>query len=97
MIDCPLMTLPALCAARGTASSKPSTPEAISSSSCRPGSRRRQAPPKSRAGVAILVWSGYGVAMANGHPEGIAVADEVAPFNDEDGVAVVLERVYGTG
>jgi Cof subfamily protein (haloacid dehalogenase superfamily) len=46
--------------------------------------------------VPMLVWAGYGVAMANGHPEAIAVADEVAPFNDEDGVAVVLERVYGT-
>jgi hypothetical protein len=34
--------------------------------------------------------------MANGHPEVIAVADEVAPPNDEDGVAAVLERVYGT-
>jgi Cof subfamily protein (haloacid dehalogenase superfamily) len=47
--------------------------------------------------VPMLVWAGYGVAMANGHPEAIAVADEVAPSNDEDGVAVVLERVYGAG
>lgn len=47
--------------------------------------------------VPMLVWAGYGVAMANGHPEAIAAADEVAPANDEDGVAVVLERVYGGG
>jgi Cof subfamily protein (haloacid dehalogenase superfamily) len=46
--------------------------------------------------VPMLIWAGYGVAMANGHPEAIAAADEVAPPNDEDGVAVVLERVYGT-
>jgi hydroxymethylpyrimidine pyrophosphatase-like HAD family hydrolase len=46
--------------------------------------------------VPMLIWAGYGVAMANGHPEAIAVADEVASPNDEDGVAAVLERIYGT-
>jgi Cof subfamily protein (haloacid dehalogenase superfamily) len=44
--------------------------------------------------VPMLIWAGWGVAMANGHLEAIAAADEVAPSNDEDGVAVVLERVY---
>lgn len=45
--------------------------------------------------VPMLRWAGWGVAMANGHPEAIAAADEVAPGNDDDGVAVLLERVYG--
>jgi Cof subfamily protein (haloacid dehalogenase superfamily) len=43
--------------------------------------------------VEMLVAAGHGVAMANAHPEVLAVADEVAPANDEDGVAVVLERL----
>ncbi|MFF2409956.1 HAD family hydrolase [Streptomyces sp. NPDC058092] len=42
--------------------------------------------------IPILNWAGYGVAMANCHPELKAVADEVAPSHDEDGVAAVLER-----
>jgi Cof subfamily protein (haloacid dehalogenase superfamily) len=43
--------------------------------------------------VPMLAWAGHGVAVANAHPDAIAVADEVAPTNDEDGVAVVLERL----
>lgn len=43
----------------------------------------------------LLTWAGRGVAVANAHPEVLAVADEVTLSNDEDGVAVVLERVYG--
>ncbi|MEV0693822.1 HAD-IIB family hydrolase [Streptomyces sp. NPDC050388] len=42
--------------------------------------------------VPMLKWAGHSVAMANGHPELKAVADEIAPAND-DGVAVVLERI----
>ena len=45
--------------------------------------------------VPMLEWSGYAVAMKNGHEAAIGVADEVAPPNDDDGVAVVLERIYG--
>ncbi|ADI10847.1 hydrolase [Streptomyces bingchenggensis BCW-1] len=45
--------------------------------------------------IPMLKWAGYGVAMGNAHPGLIAVADEVAPDHDEDGVAAVLERVYG--
>jgi Cof subfamily protein (haloacid dehalogenase superfamily) len=41
----------------------------------------------------MLAWAGYGVAMANAHPELRAVADEVTASNDEDGIAVVLERL----
>lgn len=41
----------------------------------------------------LLTWSGHGVAVANAHPEVLALADEVTLSNDEDGVAVVLERL----
>ncbi|MGC5411182.1 HAD family hydrolase, partial [Streptomyces sp. DT225] len=38
---------------------------------------------------------GYGVAMGNAHPELRAAADEVTLSNEEDGIAVVLERLFG--
>jgi Cof subfamily protein (haloacid dehalogenase superfamily) len=41
----------------------------------------------------MLTWAGRSYAMANGHPEVIAAADETAPPNHEDGVAVVIERL----
>ncbi|MFJ7629336.1 HAD family hydrolase [Streptomyces sp. NPDC097595] len=44
----------------------------------------------------MLAWAGHGVAMAGAHPELLAVADEVAPGHDADGVGVVLQRLYGT-
>lgn len=40
----------------------------------------------------MVVESGIGVAMGNAVPELKEVADVVAPTNDEDGVAVVLEE-----
>jgi Cof subfamily protein (haloacid dehalogenase superfamily) len=43
--------------------------------------------------AAMLAWAGLGVAMANAHAEVLAVADEVTASNDEDGVALVLERL----
>ncbi|MDH6112079.1 hydroxymethylpyrimidine pyrophosphatase-like HAD family hydrolase [Kitasatospora sp. MAP12-15] len=43
----------------------------------------------------MFQWAAHGVAMANAHEELLAVADEVTESNDEDGVAVVLERLYG--
>lgn len=43
--------------------------------------------------VDMLTWAGRGVAMADGHPEALAAADEVAPPLDDDGVAQVLERL----
>ncbi|OZB83405.1 MAG: hydrolase [Microbacterium sp. 14-71-5] len=43
--------------------------------------------------VEMLRWAGRGVAMANAEPEALAAADEFAPSNAEDGVAIVLERV----
>ncbi|MEV6607380.1 HAD family hydrolase [Kutzneria sp. NPDC051319] len=44
--------------------------------------------------VSMLSWAGHGVAMANAHPQAIAVADEVTGPNGEDGVALVLERWF---
>jgi Cof subfamily protein (haloacid dehalogenase superfamily) len=43
--------------------------------------------------VPLLSWAGLGVAVANAHREVRAVADEVTASNDEDGVAVVLDRL----
>jgi Cof subfamily protein (haloacid dehalogenase superfamily) len=43
--------------------------------------------------VPMLVWAGRGVAVANAHPEVLAAADEVTASNDEDGVALALERL----
>ena len=45
--------------------------------------------------IPLLVWAGRGVAMGNAHPDVVAVADEVTATNDEDGVALVLERLAG--
>ncbi|MBM9506015.1 HAD family hydrolase [Streptomyces sp. KK5PA1] len=42
----------------------------------------------------MLTWAGYGVAMAGAHPALKAVADEITASNEEDGVAVVLERLF---
>jgi Cof subfamily protein (haloacid dehalogenase superfamily) len=43
--------------------------------------------------IPMLQWAGHGVAMGNAHPDVIAIADEVTATNDEDGVALVLERL----
>ncbi|MDX6505036.1 MAG: hypothetical protein QOE29_2161 [Gaiellaceae bacterium] len=43
--------------------------------------------------VPLLEWAGHGVAVANAHPLALAAADEVTASNDEDGVALVLERL----
>jgi Cof subfamily protein (haloacid dehalogenase superfamily) len=45
--------------------------------------------------MAMLAWAGRGVAMGNAPDDVKAVADEVAPHVDEDGVAVVLDRYLG--
>jgi len=45
--------------------------------------------------IPMFSWAGHGVAMANAHEELKAVADEVTSSNDEDGIAVVLERLLG--
>lgn len=43
----------------------------------------------------MLRWAGHGVAIGNRYPEVGAEANEVAPSSDEDGLATVLERVFG--
>lgn len=43
--------------------------------------------------VPLLRWAGLGVAPANARPEALEAADEVTATNDEDGVALVLERL----
>jgi Cof subfamily protein (haloacid dehalogenase superfamily) len=43
--------------------------------------------------LSMLAWSGTGVAVANAHPLVVAAADEVTASNDDDGVAVWLERL----
>lgn len=44
--------------------------------------------------VPMLDWAGHAVAVANAHPDVLAVADEVTASNDDDGVALVLERLF---
>jgi Cof subfamily protein (haloacid dehalogenase superfamily) len=41
----------------------------------------------------MLAWAGCGVAMANADHALAAIADEVTASNDDDGVAVVVERL----
>ncbi|GAB2915168.1 HAD family hydrolase [Streptomyces sp. NPDC059173] len=45
----------------------------------------------------MFAGSALRVAMGNAHPELRAAADEVTLTHAEDGVAVVLERLFGTG
>lgn len=42
----------------------------------------------------MLAWAGRSVAMANAHPDVLAVASEVGGHHAEDGVAQVLERWF---
>jgi Cof subfamily protein (haloacid dehalogenase superfamily) len=42
----------------------------------------------------MIEWAGHGVAMANGAAVTLAAADEVTLSNDEDGVALALERLF---
>jgi Cof subfamily protein (haloacid dehalogenase superfamily) len=44
----------------------------------------------------MLDWAGRAVAVANAHPDVLALADEVTASNDDDGVALVLERLAGS-
>ena len=41
----------------------------------------------------MLAWAGRAVAVANAHPDVVEIADELTATNDEDGVALVLERL----
>lgn len=41
----------------------------------------------------MLQWAGRGIAVANAHPTVLAAVQEVAPSNEDDGVAVILEQL----
>lgn len=43
--------------------------------------------------IPMFTWAARGVAMANAHPELKAVADEITASNEDDGIALVLERL----
>ena len=43
----------------------------------------------------LLLWAGRGVAMGNAGEETKSIADEVTASSDDDGVAVVVERLLG--
>lgn len=45
--------------------------------------------------IPMFAWAAHGVAMANAHADLKAVADEVTASHDEDGIAVVVERLLG--
>ncbi|MBC9716389.1 HAD family phosphatase [Streptomyces sp. TRM66268-LWL] len=45
--------------------------------------------------IPMFQWAAYAVAMENAHQDLKALADEVTSPHTEDGVAVVLERLYG--
>lgn len=45
--------------------------------------------------LALLAFAGRAVAVGNAHPDVLAAAGEVTATNDEDGVALVLERELG--
>ena len=45
--------------------------------------------------IPLLRWAGHGVAVANAHPDVLAAVADHAPANDDDGVAQVLEKLFG--
>ncbi|MEU3184869.1 HAD family hydrolase [Streptomyces sp. NPDC006923] len=45
--------------------------------------------------IPMFRWARHGVAMANAHEELRCVADEVTASNEDDGIAVVLEKLLG--
>lgn len=45
----------------------------------------------------MLAWAGTSYAMANAHHTVRAIADHIAPANDEDGVAQVIEKLIAQG
>ena len=40
----------------------------------------------------MLQWAGHGVAMANGLDSVFAIADEICPSNQEDGLAKTVAK-----
>lgn len=50
-----------------------------------------------RNDLSMVTRAAWGVAMANGHPELLAVADWVTGRHDEDGLVAVVERLLALG
>jgi hydroxymethylpyrimidine pyrophosphatase-like HAD family hydrolase len=44
----------------------------------------------------MLSWAGRSYAVANAHPDVLTAVDVVVGANDDDGVAVEIERLYRT-
>jgi len=44
--------------------------------------------------VEMLRWAGLGIAMSNGDPLALAAADRIAPSNNEDGVAQLINELF---
>ena len=45
--------------------------------------------------VPMLAWAGRAYAVANAHPDVIAIATAITKSNDEDGVALALSELLG--
>jgi hydroxymethylpyrimidine pyrophosphatase-like HAD family hydrolase len=43
----------------------------------------------------MLNWAGTSYAVANAHPDVLAAVTHVTAANDDDGVAQILEKLYG--
>jgi hydroxymethylpyrimidine pyrophosphatase-like HAD family hydrolase len=43
----------------------------------------------------MLAWAGTSYGPANAHPAVLAMVDQVIGGNDEDGVAAVIEQLFG--
>jgi hydroxymethylpyrimidine pyrophosphatase-like HAD family hydrolase len=43
---------------------------------------------------AMLSWAGWGIAMANAHAETRLIANEITKSNIDNGVAVILEKLF---
>jgi len=46
--------------------------------------------------IPMLRWAGRGVAVANAHADALASADEATASNNDDGVAIVIERLLAS-
>lgn len=44
--------------------------------------------------LAMLAWAGTAYGMTGAHPEVLAAVDRVAPPNDDDGVAQIIENLF---
>jgi Cof subfamily protein (haloacid dehalogenase superfamily) len=44
----------------------------------------------------MLRWAGRGIAVANAHPAVLAAVQEIAPSNEDDGVAAILEQLLAS-